>query len=64
MTAVVTTLKPSPESLIAAAEAMQPQLRARVAKADREAKVPNETVTEMKKAGLFRVLQPAAYGGY
>ena len=39
MTAVVTTLKPSPESLIAAAEAMQPQLRARVAKADREAAI-------------------------
>lgn len=64
MTAIVSTLKPPPESLIAAAQAMQPQLRARAAIADREAKVPNETVTEMKKAGLFRVLQPAAYGGY
>jgi len=64
MTAMVSTFTPSPETLVAAAQALQPKLRARVAKADRDAKVPDETVAEMKKAGLFRVLQPAAYGGY
>ena len=64
MTAMVSTFTPSPETLVAAAQALQPKLRERVAKADRDAKVPDETVAEMKKAGLFRVLQPAAYGGY
>lgn len=64
MNAQTANLRPSPESLIAAAHALQPVLKERGAKAERDAKVPVETVAEMKKAGLFRVLQPAAYGGY
>jgi 3-hydroxy-9,10-secoandrosta-1,3,5(10)-triene-9,17-dione monooxygenase len=52
------------EQLIARARALIPALRERAAQAERERKVPAETVAEMQAAGLFRVLQPKRWGGY
>lgn len=50
--------------LIARARAMGPVLAERAKQAEKEAKIPDETIAEFQKAGFFRVLQPKRYGGY
>lgn len=59
-----TPVLPTPEQLVQRARDMVPRLKERVAKAEADRKVPDETVREMKEAGFFRVLQPKLYGGY
>ena len=51
-------------SLIEAARAMQPLLRARAAKADQLRRVPDETIRDFHRTGLFRMFQPFRVGGY
>lgn len=55
---------PTPETLIARARAMIPQLKERAKRCTAERNVPAETVIEMQEAGFFRVLQPKRWGGY
>ncbi len=55
---------PDVQSLIAAARALAPSLRARAAETDALRRLPDENVGEMKQAGLFRVIQPARCGGW
>lgn len=55
---------PDADSLIAAARALAPGLRARAAGTDTLRRLPDENVAEMKKAGLFRVIQPKRCGGW
>ena len=55
---------PDAASLIAAARALAPGLRARAAETDALRRLPDENVAEMKKAGLFRVIQPERCGGW
>ena len=50
--------------LIARARRLVPALRERAERADREGKVPDETIREMQEAGLFRALQPKQWDGY
>lgn len=50
--------------LIERARQMIPALKARAAQAERQQKVPDETIADMQEAGLFRVLQPKRFGGY
>ncbi|WP_439861837.1 acyl-CoA dehydrogenase family protein [Pseudomonas sp. MBLB4136] len=50
--------------LIERARRMVPALKARTAQADRDFKVPEETIGELQEAGLLRALQPRAFGGY
>lgn len=64
MSAVVSLPIPTPQDLLAFAASLGPKLRARAAQAEADCKVPNETIAEMKQGGLFRVLQPARFGGY
>lgn len=54
----------SPDVLVQRARDMIPRLKERAAQCEAERKVPDQTVAEMKEAGLFRVLQPKRYGGY
>ncbi|WP_395407502.1 acyl-CoA dehydrogenase family protein [Pseudoduganella sp. UC29_106] len=54
----------SPEELIARARAMLPALAERAAQAEKDRKVPDETIADLQQAGLFKVLQPKRYGGY
>ena len=51
-------------SLIEAASAMQPLLRSRAAKADQLRRVPDETIRDFHRTGLFRMFQPFRVGGY
>ena len=58
------TAIPSEYDLVQRARAMVPRLLERAEQAERDGKVPDETVGEMLEAGFFRVLQPKRYGGY
>ncbi|MEJ5057771.1 MULTISPECIES: acyl-CoA dehydrogenase family protein [unclassified Pseudomonas] len=50
--------------LLERARRLVPALRARTAQADKDLKVPVESVVELQDAGLLRALQPRAFGGY
>jgi len=54
----------TPELLLQRARELVPALARRAARAAELRRVPEETVTEMQRAGLFRVLQSRRYGGY
>ena len=49
--------------LIARARALVPALKARATAANAARQVPEETIAELKRSGLLRLLQPKAYGG-
>lgn len=49
--------------LLEAARKLIPALKARAEQADRELKVPDETVADMQEAGLFQAMQPKHFGG-
>src|SRR5689334_20434427 len=62
-------LNPAPEKfghkdLVARAAALIPELRGRVTEAEQIRKLPPANVEAVRKAGLFRVLQAARYGGH
>jgi 3-hydroxy-9,10-secoandrosta-1,3,5(10)-triene-9,17-dione monooxygenase len=50
--------------LLDRAQALAPVLRERAFDAEQARRISKETIDDLKSAGLFRVLQPAAYGGY
>lgn len=54
----------TPADLVERAREMIPRLIERGREADHEARIPHETIAEMKAAGFFRVMQPRRYGGY
>ena len=56
-------LTPEAIEVIESARAMVPRLAARAEAAERDGRVPAETIREMQSAGLFRVLQPKRWGG-
>jgi alkylation response protein AidB-like acyl-CoA dehydrogenase len=53
----------SPSALIERARALVPVLAARSAETERNRRVPDETIADYHRAGLFRVMQPKRYGG-
>jgi len=50
--------------LLERARRLVPVLKSRTAQADKDLKVPVESVIELQSAGLLRALQPRAFGGY
>jgi alkylation response protein AidB-like acyl-CoA dehydrogenase len=56
--------EPSGDELVLRARELVPRLRERAEGCERERRIPEESIREMKQAGLFRILQPRAYGGY
>ncbi|MBW3505568.1 acyl-CoA dehydrogenase family protein [Pseudomonas sp. NKUCC02_KPG] len=50
--------------LLERARRLVPALKARTAQADKDLKVPQESVADLQSAGLLRALQPRAFGGY
>src|SRR5271165_3907596 len=50
--------------MIARARAMIPTLAARSREGRRERRIADATIAEMRRAGLFQVLQPSRWGGY
>lgn len=55
---------PTEADLLQSAREMVPRLLERAERAERDARVPDETIQEMKDAGFFRVLQPRHFGGF
>lgn len=54
----------SAEALIARAEALVPTLLERAVRTDTDRRICDETVSDLRAAGLFRVEQPVEYGGF
>lgn len=55
---------PSPEQLIARAEALVPLLRKHAAEAEQLHRLTDDTVAALEDAGMFRMIQPEHRGGY
>ena len=55
---------PTGVEMIARAEALLPALRERSADAEKNRRLPDETVREFRAAGLPKILQPRRFGGY
>ena len=55
---------PLPAEIIARARAMIATLAARSREGRRQRRIPDATIAEMRRAGLFQVLQPRRWGGY
>ena len=49
--------------VLEAVRAVLPAIAARAERADKERRVPDESVAELRAAGVFRMLQPGRYGG-
>src|SRR5262245_7564948 len=60
----VATGMPEPAELISRAQALVPALAARSLEGRRARRIADETIADMQRAGLFRVLQPKRWGGY
>ena len=50
-------------ALIAEVRALAPNLRAHAPEAERLRRLPDETEATFRRAGFYRILQPARYGG-
>lgn len=55
---------PTPAELFSRARALVPTLRERADATAAGQRVPEETIRQIKAAGLFRILQPRRWGGY
>lgn len=55
---------PTEDELVARAARMVPELRARADEVEAARSVPEDVIQMFQDAGFFRILQPAAYGGY
>ena len=51
------------DEVLAVASALTPVLRERSAATNEARRVPDETIRDLKRAGLFKLLQPVRYGG-
>ena len=54
---------PTRDELLARAVALVPVLRERASRTERDRRIPNETIEDIRAAGLWRILQPPRYGG-
>ena len=53
----------TPQLLVDRARALLPQIRGRAEKAESLRRLPEETLADLRDAGLLRALQPARFGG-
>jgi 3-hydroxy-9,10-secoandrosta-1,3,5(10)-triene-9,17-dione monooxygenase len=56
--------QPSREELIDRAAALVPVLRERANKTEQLRRIPDETIADLDRSGLWRILRPEHYGGY
>jgi alkylation response protein AidB-like acyl-CoA dehydrogenase len=55
---------PALKELLSAANELVPTLRDRALDTEEERRVSQQTIAEFRAAGFFRLMQPAAFGGY
>ena len=51
------------DKLVARAAALVPVLRARADQTERDRRIPDETIEDIRAAGLWRILQQPRHGG-
>src|ERR1700753_3850528 len=56
--------RPSIPELVSRAELIRPFVREQAEQTEINRKVSSEAIARMREAGLFRIMQPAIYGGY
>jgi 3-hydroxy-9,10-secoandrosta-1,3,5(10)-triene-9,17-dione monooxygenase len=64
MSVAPTIAPPTAELLVARARAMMPHIAASAAEARQARHVSESVIAQIEEAGLFRILQPARWGGY
>ena len=64
MSVAQTVAPPTAEMLVARARALVPHIAASAAEARQARRVPESVIAQIDQAGLFRILQPARWGGY
>ena len=64
MSVAPTVAPPTAELLIARARAIIPHIAACAAEARQARRVSESVIAQIEEAGLFRILQPARWGGY
>ena len=55
--------QPTREQILDAARGLIPVLRERAPEAERIRRIPDETIADLRRAGLWDILKPARYGG-
>ncbi len=60
----MSTSRVADKELVARARALAPGLAARASECESTRRVPDASIQEIKQAGLFRLLQPKAFGGH
>jgi 3-hydroxy-9,10-secoandrosta-1,3,5(10)-triene-9,17-dione monooxygenase len=58
-----TTPPPTRDDLLARAAALVPVLRERAGQTERDRRISDETIEDIREAGLWRILKPLRYGG-
>lgn len=58
------SVRVDPDELVARAAALKPNLRDRQRETERNRRVSDDSVVEIKAAELYKILQPARYGGF
>ena len=56
--------RPSPEALRSRVAELVPAFRARALEAEQAGRVPVDNLAALREAGLYRIVQPAMFGGY
>ena len=56
--------RPTPDELVARAQAMIPVLKERAQACEDARRVPDATIDEFERTGLLRMCQPVRYGGF
>jgi 3-hydroxy-9,10-secoandrosta-1,3,5(10)-triene-9,17-dione monooxygenase len=64
MSVAQTVAPPTAELLVSRARALIPHISASAADARQARRVPEQVIARIEEAGLFRILQPARWGGY
>ncbi len=54
---------PTRDELVARAASLVPVLRARAEATERDRRIPDQTIEDIRAAGLWRILRPPRYGG-
>src|SRR5919108_6497748 len=61
---MITAFTTKGAELLSLARELVPTFRKRAAEAEKLRRIPPESIDDLRKAGLFRTLQPAVLGGY
>jgi alkylation response protein AidB-like acyl-CoA dehydrogenase len=63
LAAAAATVRPAFETLLARAEAIVPEVRARAQRTEDERRASAEIIARFREAGIFQLMQPARFGG-